>query len=162
MKRKGMTLIELLITLAVLSIFTALVLLLMSNYFEKTEKNIKLLDALRRLNDAGDKMVELLNRAAGPANSVELVSATEVRFDIILAGQKINARVKVLSETEVQYFEDDRSVLIPIENVQITFQSGSQNPETVLPLKLIVKTSNPFNPSSLLSLEYSIYPPGVR
>ncbi|MGB9789597.1 prepilin-type N-terminal cleavage/methylation domain-containing protein [Thermotoga caldifontis] len=162
MKRKGLTLIELLITLAVLSIFTALVLLLMSNYFEKTEKNIKLLDALRRLNDAGDKMVELLNRAAGPANSVELVSATEVRFDIILAGQKINARVKVLSETEVQYFEDDRSVLIPIENVQITFQSGSQNPETVLPLKLIVKTPNPFNPSSLLSLEYSIYPPGVR
>lgn len=157
-----MTLIELLITLAVLSIFTALVLLLMSNYFEKTEKNIKLLDALRRLNDAGDKMIELLNRAAGPANSVELVSATEVRFDIILAGQKINARVKVLSETEVQYFEDDKSVLIPIENVQIRFQSGSQNPETVLPLKLIVKTSNPFNPSSLLSLEYSIYPPGVR
>ncbi|KAF2957167.1 hypothetical protein AS159_09005 [Thermotoga sp. Ku-13t] len=162
MRRRGMTLIELLITLAVLSIFTALVLLLMSNYFEKTEKNIKLLDVLRRLNDAGDKMIELLNRAAGPANSVELVSATEVRFDIILAGQKINARVKVLSETEVQYFEDDRSVLIPIENVQITFKSDSQNPETVLPLKLIVKTSNPFNPSSLLSLEYSIYPPGVR
>lgn len=158
-----MTLIELLITLAVLSIFTALILLLMSSYFEKTEKNIKLLDALRRLNDAGDKMIELLNRAAGPANSVELVSATEVRFDIILAGQKINARVKVLSETEVQYFEDDRSVLIPIENVQIRFQSDSQNPdETALPLRLIVKTSNPFNPSSLLSLEYSIYPPGVR
>lgn len=160
--KKAFTLLELLIVLAIFSSFLAILTLVLNNYLIKAQKNIALLDSFRRLTETADKINEYLIKASGPANSMKLESATKVTFDIIIAGQKINASLEIVDNTKFNYYENDQVETIPIENIVVKFSKMSQSSDIDLPLKLFVSTPNPFSIDSTLSMEFTVYPPGVR
>ncbi|HEY8543013.1 MAG TPA: hypothetical protein VIL29_11555, partial [Pseudothermotoga sp.] len=79
-----------------------------------------------------------------------------------IAGQKINASLEIVDNTKFNYYENDQVETIPIENIVVKFSKMSQSSDIDLPLKLIVSTPNPFSIDSTLSMEFTVYPPGVR
>lgn len=160
--KKAFTLLELLIVLAIFSSFLIIFTLVLNNYLVSSQKNIALLDSFRRLTETADKVNEYLIKASGPANSVKVESATKVTFDIIISGQKINSTLDVIDDTKFNYYENDQIQTIPVENVTIRFSKMSQSSDVDLPLKLTVSTANPFRADSTLSMEFVVYPPGVR
>ncbi|MFN3284645.1 MAG: type II secretion system protein [Pseudothermotoga sp.] len=160
--KKAFTLLELLIVLAIFSSFLIVLTLVLNNYLVSSQKNIALLDSFRRLTETADKVNEYLIKASGPANSVKVESATKVTFDIIIAGQKINSTLDVIDDTKFNYYENDQVQTIPVENVTIRFSKMSQSSDVDLPLKLTVSTANPYRADSVLSMEFVVYPPGVR
>lgn len=160
--KKAFTLLELLIVLAIFSSFLIVLTLVLNNYLVNSQRNIALLDSFRRLAETADKVNEYLIKASGPANSVKVDSATKVTFDIIIAGQKINAVIDVVDDTKFNYYENDQVQTVPIENVTVRFSKMSQSSDVDLPLKVTVSTANPFRAGSTLSMEFTVYPPGVR
>lgn len=160
--KKAFTLLEMLIVLAVFSSFLVILTLVLNNYLVKSQKNIALLDTLRRLTETADRVNEYLIKASGPSNSVKIESATKVTFDIIISGQKINAAIEIVDDTKFNYRENDQVQTVPVENVTIRFSKSNQSTEIDLPLKLTVSAPNPFDTNSILSLEFNVYPPGVR
>lgn len=160
--KKAFTLLELIIVLAIFSSFLVIFTLVLNNYLVKAQRNIALLDSFRRLTETADKVNEYLMKASGPANSLKVESATEVSFDIIIAGQKINAALEIIDDTKFNYYENNQVQTIPVENVTIRFSRLSQSSDIDLPLKLTVSAPNPFSIGSTLSVEFTVYPPGVR
>ncbi|MEJ5229664.1 MAG: type II secretion system protein [Pseudothermotoga sp.] len=160
--KKAFTLLELIIVIAIFTSFLIVLVLVLNNYLDKAQKNILLLDSFRRLSETADKVIEYLTKAAGPTTSVKVESPTKVTFDIILYGQKINAAIEVVGTTEFKYYENEQVQTIPVENVAISFAKAVPTSEIDLPLKVTVSTPNPFNPTSTLSMEFTVYPPGVR
>ncbi|ABV33551.1 hypothetical protein Tlet_0985 [Pseudothermotoga lettingae TMO] len=160
--KKGFSLFELLIVLAVFSVFLIVLSIVLNDYLKKAEQNIEVLDALKRLTEASNKVTQYLLRASGDAISVKIASSTEITFDIIIAGEKINAKLQVADENTVLYYENNLSETIKVENVEIRFEKADPSSEIDLPVKLTAKTRNPFNKDSNLVIESTIYPPGVR
>ncbi|MGJ8454774.1 type II secretion system protein [Pseudothermotoga sp. U03pept] len=160
--KKAFTLLELIIAIAIFTSFLIVLILVLNNYLDKAQKNILLLDAFRRLSETADRVIEYLTKAAGPTTSVKVESPTKVSFDIILYGQKINAAVEVVDTRQFKYYENEQVQTIPVENVVVRFAKAVPASEIDLPLRVIVSTPNPFNATSTLSMEFTVYPPGVR
>ncbi|HOJ87483.1 MAG TPA: type II secretion system protein [Pseudothermotoga sp.] len=160
--KKAFTLLELIVVLAIFSSFLVVLTLVLNNYLVKAQKNIALLDSIRRLTETADKVNNYLIRASGPANSVRIESATQVTFDIIISGQKINAAIEVVDNTRFNYRENDQVQTVTVEDVSIRFSKAGASADVDLPIKMTVTTPNPYNTSSTLSMEFVVYPPGVR
>ncbi len=161
--RKGFTLIEIIIVITIFSIFTIVLALVLNDYLKKAEQNIQLLDGIRRLTETAEKVIQILNKANGPANSVKILSETEIQFDMIILGRKISCDVTVDNQNhQLIYREDNQPQIITIENVEVRFYSASSTSETNLPVKVVTSIPNPMNRLSKISLEFLVYPPGVR
>jgi len=172
MKNKGFTITEVIIVMVIFSIFVLGMIYLLNTYMSKVDRNIKLLDAINRMTQAGELVTQYLIKATGNATSIEISdSGTEITFNITLAGNIISAKLTVINNKLIKYSEDDQVVDIPIDDVNIKFgftrSPTDTEPSTSgrLPIIVTISTANPFNPfdvDSSLRVEYKLYPPGIR
>ncbi len=151
------------VVIAIFSVFSIVFALVLNDFVRRAEQNVQVLETFRRLTEVAEKVIQLLNKASGPANTVKILSDTQIQFDIIVLGRKISCRVTADNENhQLIYIEEDQPQAIPLGNVDVRFYSGSSSTEIDLPIKIIVTTQNPINLSSTMSLEFLVHPPGVR
>jgi len=165
--KKGFTLVELIVVLAIFASFIVLITIVMNNYLHKIQRDIELVDVMRRLTDAADKVTQILIRARGNASSIDISdTGTAVDFEILFAEKAILSQLEVVNSSLLKYTEsysgESTSLLIPIEDVEVTFQSLSDSTSVDLPIQLSVSAPNPLIQESTITMNFTIYPPGVR
>jgi len=162
MKNKGFTITEVIIVMVIFSVFVLGMIYLLNTYISKVDRNIKILDAINRMTQAGELVTQYLIKATGNATSISIdESGTEVTFDIVLAGNKIRANLTVVNDKLIRYAEADQTINLSIDNVDVKFDFKYKNPPR-LPIVVTISTPNPMNKDATLSIEYELYPPGIR
>ena len=78
--KKGFTLVELIVVLAIFASFIVLITIVMNNYLHKIQRDIELVDVMRRLTDAADKVTQILIRAKGNASSIDISDTGTVSY----------------------------------------------------------------------------------
>ncbi|RKX48288.1 MAG: hypothetical protein DRP38_05045, partial [Thermotogae bacterium] len=69
MKNKGFTITEVIIVMVIFSIFVLGMIYLLNTYISKVDRNIKILDAINRMTQAGELVTQYLIKATGNATS---------------------------------------------------------------------------------------------
>ena len=159
MKSKGFTITEVVIVMVIFSVFVFGMIYLLNTYMNKVDKNIKLLDTINRMTQAGELVTQYLIKATGNATSIRISeSGTEIAFDIVLEGNKIAANLTVINSRLIRYTEENQTIDLSIDDVFIKFDMPSGRP----PIEVKISSPDPINKGATLTIEYELYPPGIR